>query len=90
MNLCLAVLHRAQLYIKSATFDWQRCNKSPSHTHVCGVPMQAIFIPFVGILGNEFNRVILIAIGSLWWGAMSIGFGFAHSLVQVIPWLPTH
>lgn len=47
------------------------------------VHLQAIFIPFVGILGNEFNRVALIAIGSLWWGAMSVGFGFAANLAQV-------
>ena len=45
--------------------------------------VQAIFIPFVGILGNECNRIFLIAIGSLWWGGMSIGFGFAHRFQEV-------
>ncbi len=47
--------------------------------------LQAIFIPFVGILGNECNRIALIGIGSLWWGGMSVGFGFAHSFQQVWP-----
>lgn len=47
--------------------------------------VQAIFIPFVGILGNECNRIALIGIGSLWWGGMSVGFGFAHSFQQVWP-----
>lgn len=45
--------------------------------------MQAIFIPAVGILGNDYDRVGLICIGSLVWGAMSVGFGFAHDLKQV-------
>ncbi len=31
---------------------------------------QAIFIPFVGIVGNMYNRVWLIAIGTLIWGSM--------------------
>ncbi|BDA40595.1 hypothetical protein COCOBI_01-2480 [Coccomyxa sp. Obi] len=48
--------------------------------------VQAIFIPFVGILGNECNRIALIAIGSLWWGGMSVGFGFAHSFQQAVIW----
>ncbi|EIE26753.1 MFS general substrate transporter [Coccomyxa subellipsoidea C-169] len=48
--------------------------------------VQAIFIPFVGILGNECNRIFLIAIGSLWWGGMSIGFGFAHRFQEATIW----
>ena len=45
--------------------------------------MQAIFVPAVGIMGNDFDRVILICIGSLCWGGMSVGFGFARDLKQV-------
>ena len=47
------------------------------------VTMQAIFVPAVGIMGNDFDRVILICIGSLCWGGMSVGFGFARDLKQV-------
>ncbi len=49
-----------------------------------------MFIPVVGILGNEFNRVVIIAIGTLVWGGMSVGFGFAHNLSQVIPLTAAH
>ena len=45
--------------------------------------MQAIFIPAVGILGNDFDRILLICIGSVIWGGMSVGFGFARDLKQV-------
>ena len=45
--------------------------------------MQAIFVPAVGIMGNDFDRVILICVGSLCWGGMSVGFGFARNLKQV-------
>ena len=46
--------------------------------------LQAVFIPVVGILGNDFDRVLLICIGSVVWGAMSTGFGFARDLKQVL------
>lgn len=45
--------------------------------------MQAMFIPAVGILGNDFDRILLICIGSVIWGGMSVGFGFARDLKQV-------
>ena len=45
--------------------------------------LQAIFVPFVGILGNDVDRVLLICIGSIIWGGMSVGFGFARNLPQV-------
>ena len=45
--------------------------------------VQAIFIPVVGILGNDYDRILLICIGSVVWGAMSTGFGFARDLKQV-------
>ena len=51
--------------------------------------VQAIFIPVVGILGNDFDRILLICIGSVIWGAMSTGFGFARDLKQVSPPLHT-
>lgn len=40
-------------------------------------------MPFVGILGNDVDRVLLICIGSIIWGGMSVGFGFARNLPQV-------
>ena len=41
------------------------------------VHAQAVCIPFVGVIGNLYNRLILIAIGTVIWGAMSVGMGFA-------------
>ena len=49
----------------------------------CLLLAQAIFIPVVGILGNDYDRILLICIGSVIWGAMSTGFGFARDLKQV-------
>ena len=59
------------------------CLPHSCHMYHLPVTMQAIFIPAVGIMGNDFDRVILICIGSLCWGGMSVGFGFARDLKQV-------
>ena len=45
--------------------------------------LQAVLVPFVGILGNLYNRVILIAAGTILWGAMSSGMGFANNYAEV-------
>ena len=49
--------------------------------------LQALFVPVVGILGNEFNRVYIIAVGNLFWGGMSVGFGFSRNLTEVLPFI---
>lgn len=59
------------------------CLTDSGHMYDVPVTMQAIFVPAVGIMGNDFDRVILICIGSLCWGGMSVGFGFARDLKQV-------
>lgn len=47
------------------------------------VHAQAVCIPFVGVIGNLYNRLILIAIGTVIWGAMSVGMGFAANYQEV-------
>ena len=47
--------------------------------------MQAVCIPFVGVIGNLCNRLILIAVGTMIWGAMSVGMGFAANFQEVSP-----
>ena len=37
--------------------------------------MQAVVVPFVGVLGNMANRIRLITAGALVWAAMSVAFG---------------
>ena len=40
-------------------------------------------MPFVGILGNLYNRVFMITAGTILWGAMSSGMGFAYNYAEV-------
>lgn len=46
--------------------------------------LQAVCIPFVGIVGNVYNRIYLIVAGTLVWGAMSTGMGFATNYREVL------
>ena len=45
--------------------------------------MQAVVVPFVGVLGNMVNRIRLITLGALVWAAMSVAFGLSTSYTQV-------
>ncbi len=45
--------------------------------------MQAICVPFVGVLGNMVNRMVLIVLGALVWAAMSLAFGLSTSYTEV-------
>ena len=45
--------------------------------------MQAICVPFVGVLGNMVNRIVLIVLGALVWAAMSLAFGLSTSYTEV-------
>lgn len=47
--------------------------------------MQAICIPFVGIAGDACNRIALIVAGTIIWGSMSVGMGFAANYAEVLP-----
>jgi MFS family permease len=44
---------------------------------------QACLVPFVGIAGNMYNRMHLIGIGTILWGAMSLGMAFSHNYATV-------
>ena len=48
------------------------------HTHV-----QAVVVPFVGVLGNMVNRIRLITLGALVWAAMSLAFGLSTNYSEV-------
>ena len=45
--------------------------------------MQAVVVPFVGVLGNMVNRIRLITLGALVWAAMSVAFGLSTSYTEV-------
>ncbi len=47
------------------------------------MPVQALFSPFTGILGDKFNRIIIIAIGTFLWGIMTAAIGLSTTLPQV-------
>ena len=44
---------------------------------------QAISIPFVGVAGNLYNRINLIAAGTVLWGCMGVGMGFSRNYSEV-------
>jgi hypothetical protein len=44
---------------------------------------QALCSPFAGIIGNLYNRLHLVAAGSIIWGAMSLGMGFSTNYAEV-------
>ena len=44
---------------------------------------QALCSPFAGIVGNLYNRLHLVAAGSIIWGAMSLGMGFSTNYAEV-------
>jgi hypothetical protein len=46
-------------------------------------------VPFVGIAGNLYNRIYLIGVGTLLWGAMSLGMGFSKDYASVRAGLPS-
>ena len=48
--------------------------------------MQAIVVPFVGVMGNMVNRIRLITAGALVWAAMSVAFGLSTSYTEVCVW----
>ncbi|CAL5221084.1 g3211 [Coccomyxa viridis] len=48
--------------------------------------VQAILVPFVGILGNLYNRVFMISAGTILWGAMASGMGFANNYAEAAAW----
>ena len=47
---------------------------------------QALCSPFAGIIGNMYNRLHLVATGTVLWGTMALGMGFSHDYTEVQPW----
>ena len=47
---------------------------------------QALCSPFAGIIGNMYNRLHLVATGTVLWGTMALGMGFSHNYTEVQPW----
>lgn len=45
--------------------------------------LQALVSPFTGILGDKFNRIILVAVGTFLWGIMTAAIGLSTTLSQV-------
>ena len=54
--------------------------------------MQAVVVPFVGVLGNMVNRTRLITAGAFVWAAMSVAFGLSQTYSEVSsqPAIPHH
>ena len=52
--------------------------------------LQAVVVPFVGVLGNMVNRIRLIALGALIWSGMSIAFGLSQTYTEVSMSCMTH
>lgn len=50
--------------------------------------LQAFAIPFVGIAGNMYNRIVMIGTGTILWGAMSLGMGFSTNYAEVRAVIP--
>lgn len=46
---------------------------------------QALASPAAGILGHRFNRITVLSIGAVIWGAMTFGFGFTTSVAAALP-----
>ena len=63
---------QATLVVQQPVFDSEQ-----------GSQRQALASPLSGIMGDLFNRVIIITIGSLCWGAATACFGFSHTFTQV-------
>lgn len=40
-------------------------------------------VPFVGVAGNMYNRIYLIAAGTVLWGCMGLGMGFSTKYSEV-------
>ena len=45
--------------------------------------MQALVSPFCGILGDKYNRIIIVAVGTFLWGIMTAAIGLSTTLPQV-------
>lgn len=60
-------------YERSLGHDW----------HVFVPHPQALVSPFTGILGDKFNRIILVAVGTFLWGIMTAAIGLSTTLSQV-------
>ncbi|CAL8463805.1 g3339 [Coccomyxa elongata] len=48
--------------------------------------VQAVAIPFVGVAGNLYNRIYLIATGTVLWGCMGLGMGFSTNYSEAAAW----
>ena len=64
------------------------CMQKTEHGVVGGLSeavlaMQAVVVPFVGVMGNMVNRIRLITAGALVWAAMSVAFGLSTSYPEV-------
>ena len=44
---------------------------------------QALCSPFAGIIGNIYNRLHLVAMGTVLWGTMALGMGFSTDYTEV-------
>jgi hypothetical protein len=45
--------------------------------------LQALISPLTGILGDKFNRIILVVVGTFLWGIMTAAIGLSTTLSQV-------
>ena len=45
--------------------------------------LQAVLVPVVGSVGNLYNRIFMISIGTILWGAMLTGMGFSQKYAEV-------
>lgn len=75
--------HRPRKYLLSCTFYGRGISVRRTEC------LQAVLVPFVGILGNLYNRVFMISAGTILWGAMASGMGFANNYAEV-PLLHSH
>ena len=60
----------------------RRCNICLSMERL---PVQALVSPLSGLLGDNFNRIHLVAAGTLLWGFMAAAIGMATTLSQASP-----
>ena len=44
---------------------------------------KALVSPFSGILGDKFNRIHIVALGTFLWGVMTAAIGLSTTLSQV-------
>ncbi|CAL5221985.1 g4269 [Coccomyxa viridis] len=53
---------------------------------LCRALVQALFSPFTGILGDKYNRIIIVAVGTFLWGIMTAAIGLSTTLPQAMAW----